>query len=521
MISIIDACTDQNLFRSFLSDGSASIATWRAWSIALRALYGLPVRGSKSKQLVEKCTGRTQLPKDGFDTALFLTGRRSGKSRTAAIIGAYEACLSGRHERLSEGETGLVLIASPSRAQSRIVHNYVRAIFEIPMLKAQLRKELNNVGFELKNGVRVEIQAADWRTVRGYTLLAAVVDEAAFLGYDSESKVKSDTELIRAIQPSLATTGGKLIAISSPYAEQGWCYRQHKKHYAKDDAPVLVWNTDSQTMNPTLPNSVVQNALAEDEAAARAEYLGEFRQDIATYLPREVIEKCVAKGRKQLSPQPGQLYFAFVDISGGRSDDAALAVAHRELGKIVLDYVRSWRPPFSPDDVVGEMVEELKPFGVDRVVGDNYSAEFVKSSFEVRGIRYGRTLRNVWNRRNVMAEKSKSASELYLELLPRICSQEVELLDDEKLIDQLANLERRTRVGGRDIVDHPPGQHDDVANAVAGAVDCAAKPVRQPLRSYGASDPYGDRNSAMRARYSWSRGRHPTEGCEINVLGED
>lgn len=42
---------------------------------------------------------------------------------------------------------------------------------------------------------------------------------------------------------------------------------------------------------------------------------------------------------------------------------------------------------------------------------------------------------------------------------------------------QLVGLERRTARGGRDSIDHPPGGHDDVANAVAGALLGASKPA--------------------------------------------
>jgi hypothetical protein len=42
------------------------------------------------------------------------------------------------------------------------------------------------------------------------------------------------------------------------------------------------------------------------------------------------------------------------------------------------------------------------------------------------------------------------------------------LLDDARLIHQLCALERRTARGGRDSIDHPPGAHDDLVNAVAG-----------------------------------------------------
>jgi hypothetical protein len=91
------------------------------------------------------------------------------------------------------------------------------------------------------------------------------------------------------------------------------------------------------------------------------------------------------------------------------------------------------------------------------VTGDNYAAEFVASAFTSQGVGY--------------AKSSKPKSVLYLELLPRLCSGEIELLDDETSIDQLANLERRTRSGGRDIIDHAQGAHDDLANVIAGVAD--------------------------------------------------
>jgi hypothetical protein len=44
----------------------------------------------------------------------------------------------------------------------------------------------------------------------------------------------------------------------------------------------------------------------------------------------------------------------------------------------------------------------------------------------------------------------------------------IELLDNQRLISQLAALERRTARSGKDSIDHSIGQHDDVANSIAG-----------------------------------------------------
>jgi hypothetical protein len=50
----------------------------------------------------------------------------------------------------------------------------------------------------------------------------------------------------------------------------------------------------------------------------------------------------------------------------------------------------------------------------------------------------------------------------------------VDLLEDARLFAQIVGLERRTARGGRDSIDHAPGAHDDLANAVAGVVDALA-----------------------------------------------
>ncbi|GAB4153539.1 MAG: hypothetical protein Tsb009_30000 [Planctomycetaceae bacterium] len=272
-----------------------------------------------------------------------------------ADAGAYEAVLAGRHTGLARGEIGLVAVISPTRFQSRIVRNYLRAIFDTPLLANEVTRETGD-GFTLNNGVEIQIMTGDWRSVRGFSLLAAIVDEAAFFGLDAESKVRSDTELIRAIQPSLATTGGKLIGISSPYAKKGWCYQQWKRNFGNDNGRALVWNCPSRTMNRTLLQSVVDDAIAEDMQAAKSEYLGEFRDDVGEYLPRAVIERVVVSGRGQLLPRREIQYTAFADLSGGCGDDAALAIAHKDGGTVIIDFAKRYRPPFNPQDVCREIV---------------------------------------------------------------------------------------------------------------------------------------------------------------------
>ena len=59
-------------------------------------------------------------------------------------------------------------------------------------------------------------------------------------------------------------------------------------------------------------------------------------------------------------------------------------------------------------------------------------------------------------------------SGLYLAFLPLVLSGRAELLDNQRLFSELRSLQRRTRSGRRDRVDHPPRMQDDLANAGAG-----------------------------------------------------
>jgi hypothetical protein len=140
-----------------------------------------------------------------------------------------------------------------------------------------------------------------------------------------------------------------------------------------------------------------------------------------------------------------------------------LAVGHREKENevVVVDALRERRPPFSPEDVVAEFCELLKSYRVQRITGDKYAGEWPRERFKHHGVSY--------------EPAAKPKSDLYRDLLPLVNSRRLDLLDEPRLIAQLVGLERRTARGGRDSIDHAPGGHDDLANAVAGLAASARR----------------------------------------------
>jgi hypothetical protein len=77
----------------------------------------------------------------------------------------------------------------------------------------------------------------------------------------------------------------------------------------------------------------------------------------------------------------------------------------------------------------------------------------------------------------------------YLETEPLFAQGRIELLDHPQLARELKLLERRPRAGGRTLVDHPAGGHDDYANALALAATLAASTRIRPV--YGPVLPKG------------------------------
>jgi hypothetical protein len=259
------------------------------------------------------------------------------------------------------------------------------------------------------------------------------------------------------------TTKGPLIAISSPYSRKGELWKAYAKHYGKDSR-VLVAQAASWVMHPGLDPSFIAEQYEDDPVSANAEYGANFRSDVDAFVRAEVVEDAVVRGCHELMPSPKSWkYHGFC----GSQDSFTLSVAHGDGDIAVLDCIREFRPPFSPENVVAELAGVLRSYGLREVTGDAYSGEFVRELFRGKGISYNIT--------------KKSKSEIYIDLLPMLNSGRVALLDHPKMVAQLCGLERRTTRGtGRDSIDHAPNSHDDLINAAAGAL-CLANLGPMPL----------------------------------------
>jgi hypothetical protein len=136
---------------------------------------------------------------------LMLACRQSGKSTTTALL-ALHAALVGE----------LVLLLSPTQRQSvellRKVRDFLGALGNGPMV-AESTTQL-----ELGAGGRiVALPGYHEGNIRGFSSLGLlVIDEAA----------RVDDALYQSARPMLAVSGGRLVALSTPWGKRGWFHRE-------------------------------------------------------------------------------------------------------------------------------------------------------------------------------------------------------------------------------------------------------------------------------------------------------
>jgi hypothetical protein len=277
-----------------------------------------------------------------------------------------------------------------------------------------------------------------------------VFDEVAI--WRDELSATPDIEVYTAVLPSLLTTRGMLIGISTGYRRNGLLYQKYRDFFGRDSADTLVVQGSTLQFNQTLTEADIAAQQAADPSAAQSE--------IATFLDDALIDAAVEYGRPlELTPQVGYVWYqAFTDPSAGvGADSYTLAIGHREdSGGFVVDVVRGTSGKFDPHVVTAEYAKLCREYGIESVTGDAYAAQWVAAAWQEQNIAY--------------LKSDLPKSQIYLECLSLFARGIVRLPDHHKLLRELRLLERHSHRSGKDTVDHGRAGHDDHANACCGVL---------------------------------------------------
>ena len=103
--------------------------------------------------------------------------------------------------------------------------------------RSNSRSAVWTTSIRLRNRINIEIHTASYRSTRGYTIVAALLDEIAIWETD-ETSAEPDVEVINAIKPVMLTVpGSMLLCASSPHARRGALWEAYRKHFGQDGDP--------------------------------------------------------------------------------------------------------------------------------------------------------------------------------------------------------------------------------------------------------------------------------------------
>jgi len=131
--------------------------------------------------------------------------RQGGKSSTVAALTLHTALFQPK---------SLSLILSPGERQSKETFRKCLDVYHELGRPIPADAE-NKLELELTNGSRIVALPGVEGTIRGYSgVRLLIVDEAS----------RVDDTLYAAVRPMLAVSGGRLIALSTPWGKRGWWY---------------------------------------------------------------------------------------------------------------------------------------------------------------------------------------------------------------------------------------------------------------------------------------------------------
>jgi hypothetical protein len=211
---------------------------------------------------------QARLLRSGADRVLLNCTRQAGKSTVTATKAVHTAVY----------EPGaLVLLLSPSLRQSQELFRKCLEVYRAlgrptkPEAETALRLELDT-------GSRIISLPGKEANIRGYSGVSLLaIDEAA----------RVPDELYFAVRPMLAVSGGRLLALSTPFGTRGWWY----------DA----WQSPEPWERYTVPATEcprISASFLEEERRAmgewwfRQEYMCEFLDAQTAAFRREDIDKC-------------------------------------------------------------------------------------------------------------------------------------------------------------------------------------------------------------------------------------
>ena len=266
------------------------------------------------------------------------SGRQTGKSTIVSILAS---------EFVTRNYNKHILIVSITEDQAILLLQkclfYLDKIHSNLIKKGKYRPTKSKI--ELRNGsiIRTKAIGQSGFSVLGYTNDMLIVDEAALV---------SDF-IWESITPTLLTTGGNIILVSTPHGKRGFFYRayhdEHFKTFHTNSIEVIEKREICATWTELQRDKAIGFIESERKRMSKREfgqqYLGQFIDELDQFFPDEIIRKAMLFQRQDIGKE-GRDFYLGIDVARMGGDLTTFEIferkeeqlLHRE--NIVWKYVR-------------------------------------------------------------------------------------------------------------------------------------------------------------------------------------
>jgi len=217
-----------------------------------------------------------------FDPMLLLCCRQSGKSTTTAALALHVA---------TTNPGALVLLLSPSQRQSGELFKKVLTTLRAQPQPIAIESE-SALSLGLASGSRIVALPGVEGTVRGFSgVRLLVIDEAA----------RVDDALYRSVRPMLAVSGGRLIAMSTPWGQRGWFHQE----WTQGGDPWKRIKVTASECPRISPEFLAQEQASLGDWWFRQEYGCDFVDNASQFFTTDEVEAALSAEIEPLFPIGG------------------------------------------------------------------------------------------------------------------------------------------------------------------------------------------------------------------------
>ncbi len=468
----------------FAGQGFAGVDASPLQLAICRAAQGRPLDGAIDTDACARHFGVPELAPVLPALVTLICGVRGGKSWLAACA-AIHACLTADLSQLQEHELPRFPIIAPTVDAARATFVILCGILQSSAVLCRFiegEPTSDTVVLCRPDGRRVEVvvvaAARGGLSVRARWLLGYCLEECAQFGSEGTGAVVSAEDLLRAARTRLLP-GCTGWIVSSPFGPVGLLHETYKKHFGSPGR-TLVIHASTRALNPSFPQSQIDEIRAEDPDTAAREYDAAWTDADSAYLAAVSVDAAI---------RPEPLYRKGVALSAAmdpatRGNSWTLAVAWSELDekpgkdggepehkyRVIVGGVWSWTgsksAPLSPRTVLGEIADALRPYGVRSIVVDGWSFDAMQDHAREVGL-------------SLVEHPNVDRDLPYKRLKSLLGNGDLELPPDPVMRADLLAIRSRATSGGSKI--HLPhtanARHCDMAPAVALAVMHAERSV--------------------------------------------